>query len=202
MDKYKLAISDEKIFTNLFAETDLTFDNCTLKAVVVTPEIKLWQILIHTDKDFSKQTLRDAEKFLSQRYDAHVEISNEVSISDEFSPAVKKSAQKKSPAKKSSTPKETSPAKKVLGKKISGNVTKIEAITKDSGQVVIVGEVGSGDKNGVNLREFKNGTICVSFAVTDEGDGIVCKKFFKDDKKSDAQPFADTKKSKLIPSLL
>ncbi|MBO4779372.1 MAG: PHP domain-containing protein, partial [Selenomonadaceae bacterium] len=49
--------------------------------------------------------------------------------------------------------------------------------------------------NGVNLRETKTGTAIISFCVTDDTDGIACKKFFKGDKKSDAQTFADGLKS-------
>ena len=204
MDRYRLTLGDEKIFTTLLAETDLHFDDCALREVIVTPAINLWQIVIRTDKNFSKQNLRDAETFLHDRYHAKVEISHEYSIADEVVVPEKKSSRKKSSSqKKSSTddtpaPEKNSPTKKILGRKISGSVTKIENITANSGQVVVVGEIGSGDMNGVKLREFKSGTICVSFCVTDDTDGIACKKFFKDDKKSDAQNFADTLKAGML----
>lgn len=197
LDRYRLKIDDGKNFFGLFADTNLNFDKCTLQEVIVTPATNLWQIKIFADKNFDKQNFRAAEKFLSQRYNAEVEIHHEFSIADEFVPDEKKSSRKKSSAKKISQPADTStnetdlPAKKSRGKKISGDVTKICDIREDSGAVVIIGEVGAGDMNGVKLREFKNGTICVSFCVTDDTDGIPCKKFFKDDKKADAQPFAD-----------
>ncbi|MBE8953746.1 MAG: PolC-type DNA polymerase III [Quinella sp. 1Q7] len=52
--------------------------------------------------------------------------------------------------------------------------------------------------NGVKLRETKSGSSIVSFCVTDDTDGIACKKFFKGDKKSDAQTFADGLKSGML----
>ena len=189
MEKYKLTIDDEQNFFALFADMNLNFGACKLKEILVTPEINLWEIKIFTDKNFDRQISRAAEEFLHERYNAVVEIRHEFSIADEIVPTEKKSARR---TKISATHEENLPGKKVIGKKISGDVTKIENIREDSGAVVIVGEVGSGDMNGVKLREFKNGTACVSFCVTDDTDGIVCKKFFKGNKKSDAQPFADS----------
>ena len=203
MDRYRLEIDDTKNFFALFADANLNFGKCALKEIVVTPAINFWQITIFADKDFDKQNFRAAEEFLHNRYNATVEIQHEFSVGDEFVPEQKKSPRKKSSAaKKSSAPDKTStPAennlrgKKILGKKISGDVTKICDITEDGGAVVVVGEIGAGDMNGVKVREFKSGTVCVSFSVIDDTDGIVCKKFFKDDKKSDAQPFADQLKA-------
>ena len=197
MDRYELKMYDENSFCRLLAETNLDFNDCTLKEVIVTPAANLWQLTIVTSKGFDKQTLTAAENFLHDKYHATIEIRHEATIGDEVVPVEKKSPRKKSSAdKKSSTAAEKpAPVKKSVAKKISGTVIKISDITEESGSIVIQGEVGSGDINGVNLREFKSGTICVSFSVTDDTDGIVCKKFFKGDKKSDAQPFADSIKA-------
>ena len=196
MDKYKLKIGNEKNFFGLLAETNLDFNGSHLREIIITPEINRWQINIVTDKNFDENILRVAEKFLHDRYKATVEIKNQPTIGREPVPE-KKSASKKSSGKKSApvatkNPLENNlPAKKIIGKKISGNITKISDITEESGEVIIIGEVGSGDKNGVNLREFKTGSVGVSFSVTDDTDGISCKKFFKADKKDDAKIFAD-----------
>lgn len=196
-DRYLLKINDEKIFCSLFAETNLPLNDCELKEVIVTPAINLWQLRVRADKNFDRQNFRAAENFLQDKYHAKVEISHEFTCGDEIVPTEKKSPRRKSSAaKKSSTAAQPAkPAQKVAAKKISGTVIKISDITEDSGSVVIQGEVGAGDINGVNLREFKNGTVCVSFSVTDSSDGIVCKKFFKGDKTSAAQPFADSIKA-------
>ena len=184
MNRYRLKIDNDKNFFNLFDEANLNFSECKLKDVIVTPQINHWQITLCTRKNFDKQTLQAAEEFLHNRYRAEVEIKHEVLSSDE-QPVL---AEKKSPAKKKSSSSKRQ-------EKISESVIKIGNITEESGSVTIIGEVGSGDKNGVNLREFKSGTIGISFCVTDDTDGIACKKFFKGDKKSDAQPFADRLKA-------
>ena len=208
MDRYKLKIDSDRNFFQLFdglgEETFSKLSGCSLSEVIITPEINLWQIVLRADKDFDKQNFRVAEEFLHRRYNAEVEIRHEFSIADEFVPTEKKSTRKKSSAKEKSAPVENNtpqpvennlPSKKIIGKKISGPVTKIANITEDSGAVIIIGEVSSDDVNGVKLREFKSGSACVSFCVVDDTDGICCKKFFKADKKSDAQPFADTIKA-------
>lgn len=187
MDRYRLTVDKENFFS-LFDDAAhvAKLKTCKLGDVIITPAENLWEITLVTDKDFDTQTLRAAEEFLRGKYRAEVEIRREVFSSDEVKTAEKKSsAPKKSAAVKSNN----------HSKKISGNVIKISDITEDSGSVVILGEVGSGDKNGVNLRETKSGTIIVSFCVTDDTDGITCKKFFKGDKKDDAQPFAESVKA-------
>lgn len=190
MDRYKLTITDDKIFARLLEETNLNFSGCTLSEVIITPEINLWEIMLRTPKEFDKQNFTAAQEFLHNRYQANVEIHNEVSAADEVAATTDKKPARKSAG--STTPKANGNGKRA---KLSEPVTKISSITEESGAVVIQGEVGEGDMNGVKLREFKNGTICVSFCVTDDTDGISCKKFFKDDKKADAQPFADSIKA-------
>ena len=78
--------------------------------------------------------------------------------------------------------------------KIVEQPTKIATVraaeTNSAQQVVIAGEIGTGDRNGVILREFKSGKFCiVTFAVIDDTDGITCKKHFKS--KDKAQLFKD-----------
>ena len=184
MDRYLLKIDDAKNFFRLFEDINLNFNGCTLREIIITPSVNLWQIKIHTEKNFDKQILRTAEEFLRNQYRADVEISSVVSAAVEFKGEGKR--------EKGEGKKDKDKDKGTKGnRKISGSVMKIENIKEDSGKVVIIGEVGEGDRNGVNLHEFKNGTIVVNFCVTDETDGILCKKFFKGDKRDDAKPFAD-----------
>lgn len=198
MDKYKLTIRDDgKKFFALFDEMNLDFKGCTLEEVFITPEINLWEIKILTGKDFDKKITEAAADFLHEKFKAEVEFNHHVSRSDEAG-IVGKKPRKKTTRGKSEVAKDSGQTTKAkpqaVKEKISGSVIKISDI-KENESVVIVGEVGSGDMNGVKLREFKNGTLGVSFCVTDSSDGIVCKKFFKDEKKSDAQPFADELKA-------
>ena len=198
MDRYRLTIRDDgKKFFALFDEVNLNFRGCTLQDVFITPEINLWEIKIIAGKDFDTKIMEAAEDFLHEKFNAEVKIHHHISLSNEVVIGEKKPPKKtrkgKSEIAKDSG--QTTKAKpQAVKEKISGNVIKISDI-KENESVVIVGEVGSGDMNGVKLREFRNGTICVSFCVTDSSDGIVCKKFFKDEKKSDAQPFADQLKA-------
>ena len=181
MDRYRLKINDDKNFFRLFEDANLNFKGCNLREVIVTPEENFWQITILADENFDKQIFRSAEEFLRNRYGVTVEIKNVALDTVEIKSATKNTRNGKGNG--------------IKDKKISGNVIKISDIKEDSGAIVICGEVGAGDMNGVKLREFKNGTIGVSFCVTDDTNGIVCKKFFKDDKKADAQPFADQLKA-------
>ncbi len=185
MDRYKLIINDDKNFFRLFDEANFDFKACSLDAVIVTPEENLWQIKIITPENFDTQTLRSAEEFLHNRYGATVEIKNVV-LDNKVIPFEKIAAA----SKKAPTPR-TPSSTKINGKKISGDAIKIGDIKSENESVVIIGEVGTGDKNGVKLREFKTGSSAVTFSVTDDTDGIYCKKFFKGDKKDDAQAFAD-----------
>ena len=176
LDRYRLIIDDEKNFFDLFAETNLDFSGCALHEVIITPAENLWEIFIITEKNFDEQIFRAAENFLHERYHAEVEIRGKSTVGNE-------------PVARSKEPVVRNNGNGSRGKFLEP--VAISSINENSGAVTIVGEVGAGDRNGVNLREFKTGTICVSFCVTDETDGITCKKFFKTDKKSNAQPFAD-----------
>ncbi len=181
MSRYKLIIDNPKNFFSAFEEANLNFSGCTLQDIFVEPEENLWQIGIVTDKNFDEKTFTTATEFLLKRYGAHVDFKREVL--NDFIPEKKAPPQKNFPAKKSN------------GKKISGEVTKIIDVTKEGENVIIQGEISADDKLGVNLREFKNGTIAVTFCVIDDTNGVMCKKFFKSDKKADAKPFADQLKA-------
>lgn len=188
MDKYKLIPKDKKIFSRLtedFAARE-KFLNCSLNEVIVTPEIKLWKIRLQTDENLDAQLLRDAEVFLSGKFDSDVKIEliqSEVKI---LPPKI--SQPTKPPENKNLN------GDKIFGKKISGEVTDISSLIVEK-KSVIYGEIGSGEKNGVNFREFKTGSSAVSFALTDETDGVVCKKFFRNTSKDNAQDFASSLKS-------
>ena len=96
------------------------------------------------------------------------------------------------PIRKTSAQKKIVPADKIFVETISGSIKKIEEIylmdRETSHRVIIHGEIGTDDRNGVKLREFKTGTCMVNFALTDDTDGIVCKKIF--DNKEQAEIFA------------
>ena len=203
MDSYLLKFDDAKIFGKVFAfvaQIDANFNTCTLEKVIVTPEINRWQITLRGKELFDREILDAAESSLSQRYKTDVHITQMESTADEYiareksSPKRKRTASTKTDDKVSTGDKVPS-AKKLIGKKISGHVVDIGSLDERSGAVVICGEIGSGDRNGVNLRETKTGTVIVSFSVTDKSDGVICKKFFKGDKSDDAKPFADALKS-------
>ncbi|MBQ3442266.1 MAG: PolC-type DNA polymerase III [Selenomonadaceae bacterium] len=184
LNRYRLTIDDDNNFFSLFDEANLNLRACTLKEIIITPAANFWQITLITDKNFDKQAFHSAEEFLRNRYGVEVQIDNEISASDEVIIPEKKSARRSTNGKSNGT-----------SKKFSEHLTNISDINEQSGQVTIIGEVGADDMNGVKLREFKNGTSCVSFSVTDSTDGITCKKFFKKDKQADAQPFADSIKA-------
>jgi len=181
LSRYKLTINDDRKFFAAFEDANLNFNGCALKEVIVEPEENVWQIKIVTDKNFDEQTLRTAGEFLNKRYGATVEFKREV-LNDFV------------PKEKGEERRETGKGK-TNGKKISGEITKIIDVTREGESVTIQGEVSADDKLGVNLREFKNGTIAVIFCVTDDTNGICCKKFFKCDKKDEAKPFADKLKA-------
>lgn len=96
------------------------------------------------------------------------------------------------PPRKTSANKKIVAADKVFVETISGSIKNIDEIylmdRETSHRVIILGEIGTDDRNGVKLREFKTGTCMVNFALTDNTDGIVCKKIF--DNKEQAEIFA------------
>ena len=158
MDRYRLTVDKENFFS-LFHDADAAhvakLQTCTLKDVIITPDINHWEIKLTTDKDFDQQTLRAAEEFLRGKYRADVKIHG--SPTNGTAPLLEKTSpvKKASPAPKKSavtTSNQSVTTSNARSKKISGDVIKISGITENSGSVVIRGEVGSGDKNGVTLR--------------------------------------------------
>lgn len=104
-------------------------------------------------------------------------------------------------------PIKSSAQKKIFIQKIAGTVLQISDVRQlDEGtakRITICGDIGTGDRNGVKLREFKKGACIVTFAISDDSDGIICKKFFKT--KSDGEKFLgeikSTKRVKLSGTL-
>ena len=147
LDRYRLTIDDEKNFFDLFAETNLDFSGCTLHEVIITPAENLWEICIITEKNFDKQILKDAEKFLQERYHAEVEIRGKSTVGNE-------------PVARNKEP---------VRNKFQGTRNKffepvaISSINEHSGAVTIVGEIGAGDRNGVKLQEFTSRTKLTAF---------------------------------------
>ena len=68
--------------------------------------------------------------------------------------------------------------------KISGEVTEIHELHKMEKtavkKVIILGKIAEDDRNCPTVRKFKTGKAMVFFALIDNTDGIVCKKFFDD----------------------
>ncbi len=194
MDKYRLKIDDVKIFGKILAdfnpgeEEGASLQSCFVNEVIVTPEINHWKIFVSPGKDTDERVFHLAEDFLSEKYGATVEIRPVIIpvISETSAPAKKSYA----PGGKSFVPRKagTSSKKEVFGK-IEGNITKISEIKEELPQVIISGEIGKDEKNGVNLREFKTGSCVVSFAVVDNTNGIICKKFFRAGSKEKAEEF-------------
>lgn len=204
MDKYKIIPKDKKIFSRLTEgfEAKEFFQNCLLNEVIVTPETNFWKIRLQAAENFDSQLLRDAEVFLSEKFksDVKIEVKTE-KIKISAPPEEKILPQKNIPAPPKPPEKKILPTEnknlngdKIFGKKISGEITNISNLIPEK-KSVICGEIGSGEKNGVNFREFKTGSSAVAFALTDSTDGIVCKKIFRSISKDKAQSFAAILKS-------
>ena len=162
MDKYKLIIKNPKIFSTICGEN---FKNCTLTEVILIPDENRWEISITAPENISDKLLRDAEAFFIKTYEVDAKIN--LTVNEKAAPVEKKPVSS-----------------------ISGDVTKIEDIHGEMAKVVVIGEIGRGKKNGVNLRESKKtGNIDIVFAVSDDTDGITCKKFFSKGARTDADNF-------------
>ena len=167
MEKYKIKPTDEKIFANLVegmncSEEDLkNFRKCAVKEVVLVPEIQRCIIFLQTTEKLNDQLLQNAEIFLSEKYNFNAQIKEKVLIpvtAEKNSPSPKVSQTKKSPS--------STKTEKVRGngKKIVGEVINISEIETDK-NVVVCGEIGEGEKNGINFREFKFSDIGNIFIV-------------------------------------
>ena len=197
MNKYKIN-PHKKIISKICPKFPL---NCNISEVIITPEIKQWQIFINSTENISEENLRDAEKSLAAKYevDAKIiftlkEISAPVIPAKNPAPAKNIKQEKKSAA-------ENSNGNKILGK-INGDVTAIENIKDNAEKIVIEGEIGADIEKvtygyGVSLREFQKGSCAVTFSVIDDTDGIVCKKFFQNGSKDKAAELTNSLKTGL-----
>lgn len=207
MDKYSLIPGDENIFRKFFedapfGETEKKFlQSGIVPKVIVIPEINRRIISARFREEPDEKILRSAEFFLSEKFHADFKIQptfpkkNSAPEPEKNSETKKVSAKKNPGEKKSGTPAKTSAPKKsgkvesgekIFGKKISGDIINISDI-QDNMSVTLAGEIGSGDRNGVKLREFKTGSMAVTFALTDDTDGINCKKIFRAGSKEEAE---------------
>ena len=132
MEKYKITPRDGKVFGTLFKEFGMGKDmmiflqTCRVTEVIVTPEINHWLVVINPIKDSDEKFLKSAEFFLSQKYDADIEIKPLILQSFE-TPAVKKRTDDSS--QKDLVPrverKIESNGDKLFGRKINGEVIDI-----------------------------------------------------------------------------
>ena len=177
MSKYKI-FADKKILSKL-CNIPLT---CNLVQLIAVEETRQWLISLESAENLSEKNLRDAEKFLSEKYNVDAQINF----------TLKKTAAPVKPEKKS--------AATNLLSKITGEITPIENLKDGDEKVVIEGEIGADIEKvtygyGVNLREFSKGSCSVTFSVIDDTDGIICKKFFQNGSKESAKNLAESLKS-------
>ena len=66
----------------------------------------------------------------------------------------------------------------IFGRGVSGALHKITELVGEIKSVVVEGTIGEGPGAGIRLLEFKSGTKLLTFCISDETDGIACKKFF------------------------
>jgi len=181
--KFKLKPQDEKILARLLNDFDCGEENLlrikklNLIEVNIIPEVKRWIIFLQGVESLGEQLLKEAEFFLSQKFKVEAKIKEEI-----FKPMPKEDLTA-----------ETAP-KKILKLEVKGDKKTPTKITNISGlevdkKFVICGEIGEGDKNGLQMREFKTGSCAVIFSLTDDSDGITCKKFFKKENRADAENF-------------
>ena len=70
----------------------------------------------------------------------------------------------------------------IFGREIMGKHVDIGSIEGEQKHVIIEGVIGEGSTSAPKTNEFKTGTKLLSFAISDNTNGIYCKKFFKDKK--------------------
>ena len=66
----------------------------------------------------------------------------------------------------------------IFGRGVSGALHKITELVGEIKSVVVEGTIGEGPGSGIRLLEFKSGTKLLTFCISDDTDGIACKKFF------------------------
>ena len=70
MNKYKIN-PHKKIISRICPKFP---PNCNISEVIITPEIKQWQIFISSTENISEENLRDAEKSLAAKYEVDAKI--------------------------------------------------------------------------------------------------------------------------------
>ena len=67
----------------------------------------------------------------------------------------------------------------IFGRGVTGARKLIDDLDGEEKNVILEGWIGEGSFSGVHTSTFKTGTQLLSFSLSDESNGIVCKKFFK-----------------------
>ena len=189
MNKYKIMPKDTQILYKICEIAELK--SCNLTSVIVIPEIRKWQIKLTSTENFDTEIFQRTEKILADKFN----VTAEINFKFVEPPAPVKHEKKSEPPKYNGDRK--SNGEKILTQKISGEITKIENLKIGDEKIIIVGEIGD-DQNGVAMREFQKGTSAVTFSVTDDTDGIVCKKFFSNGAKDKAAELKDSLKSGML----
>lgn len=175
MRKYSIK-PNEKFLEQLLDENQRdAFKGCKLREVFLFPDKNSWVLSVSANENIDSELLHRAEVFLTDKFKVTAEIN--FSVNETAAPAIDKK-----PAKiKTDTPKvktDKPKTKSAIGK-IQGDVVKIETLRDGAEKIVLEGEIGEGERFGVQMREFKNGHCEIYFGFTDDTDGIICRKFFK-----------------------
>ena len=75
----------------------------------------------------------------------------------------------------------------IFGRSIMGERQLIADLEGETKSVILEGFIGEGAGSGLKTIEFKTGTKMLAFCLSDESDGIACKKFFKPGKGRNGQ---------------
>ncbi|MDD6133312.1 MAG: PolC-type DNA polymerase III [Selenomonadaceae bacterium] len=67
----------------------------------------------------------------------------------------------------------------IFGRGVMGERKLIDELDGEMKNVILEGFIGEGAISGIKTNEFKTGTKLLSFCLSDESNGIACKKFFK-----------------------
>ncbi|WP_440330222.1 PHP domain-containing protein, partial [Mitsuokella multacida] len=128
---------------------------------------------------------RTADDTLSaSAYPSYEPAASSYSAADEAAatPAAKPAKPAKKPAKKREDAHKPvvvqSSDNLIFGRGVSGALHKITELVGEIKSVVVEGTIGEGPGSGIRLLEFKSGTKLLTFCISDDTDGIACKKFF------------------------
>lgn len=188
MENYQLILENRNIFPQIIKDfsSARNFQSSLLLDVIVTPKLNRWKVKLKTAANIDEKILHDVENFLSEKFAVTVkifiEVENKISAPKKIQPPMKNSVS------------EEVIGDKIFGKKITDSVTEITNLKLET-KSVICGEIGSGEKNGVNFREFKTGSSAVTFSLVDATEGIICKKIFRKESIEKAKNLADNLKS-------